>query len=93
MGGAVGEVRRVPPQRHLDDGEHEDEAGQGAAAASSFASAGGADLVGAPLVERGAATARAVVTVEVPRLLPGFPSTVARTSVAPVERFVPEEER
>ena len=31
------------------------DAGEGAAAASSFASAAGAELVGAPLVERGAA--------------------------------------
>ena len=35
----------------------------------------------------------ASVTVEVPRLLPGFPGTVRRTSVAPVERFLPESER
>ena len=69
------------------------DAGEGAAAASSFAAAAGAELVGPPRVERGATTATATVTVEVPSLLPGFPGTVARVSVAPVERFLPEGER
>jgi hypothetical protein len=68
-------------------------AGDGVSAASSFAASAGAHLVGAPSVARGAASVRASVTVRVPRVLPLFPASVRRTSVAPVERFVPEAGR
>lgn len=68
-------------------------AGAGAAAAQSFLDAAGASASLAPDVSRTSASASASVTVEVPRLLPGFPGTVRRTSVAPVERFLPESER
>lgn len=68
-------------------------AGAGAAAAQSFLAAAGGRASGGPEVARTSASATASVTVEVPHLLPGFPGTVRRTSVAPVERFVPESER
>lgn len=65
----------------------------GVEAATSFAASAGARLEGAPAVERAAGVARATVVVGVPRVLPLFPSTVRRTSVAPVERFLPEGSR
>ena len=68
-------------------------AGAGAAAAESFLAAAGAKASAAPQVSRTVDRASASVTVEVPSLLPGFPGTVRRTSVAPVERFLPESER
>lgn len=68
-------------------------AAAGVDAAQSFASSAGARLANAPAVERGAGVARATVVLSVPRVLPLFPSTVRRTSVAPVERFLPEGSR
>jgi hypothetical protein len=73
--------------------EVDSSAGAGAAAAQSFLDAAGARASVAPEASRTSASASASVTVEVPVLLPGFPGTVRRTSVAPVERFVPESER
>jgi hypothetical protein len=67
--------------------------GDGVSAASTFAAGAGARLLGAPSVARGAGLVRATVTVRVPRVLPLFPSSVRRTSVAPVERYVPEAGR
>jgi len=65
----------------------------GVAAGRAFASSAGARLSGEPAVVRGAASATATVSVHVPRVLPGFPSSIGRTSVAPRERFIPEPDR
>ena len=65
----------------------------GAAAAATFASSAGARLAAPPAVSRRASLASATVVVEVPHLLPLFPSTVRRTSVATVEQFRPEPSR
>jgi Flp pilus assembly protein TadG len=68
-------------------------AADGRRAAEELAGDAGARLVGAPTVERSAGVVRARVSVRVHRLVPGLPTSVTRTAVAPVERFVPEPER
>jgi hypothetical protein len=68
-------------------------AAAGVGAARSFLAAAGTSPSVAPEVVRSGDVVRASVTVDVPRVLPGFPATVRRTSVAPVERFIPESDR
>jgi hypothetical protein len=68
-------------------------AGSGVEAAESFAGAAGARLTRPPVVTRSGEEASATVEVAVPHVVPGFPTRVRRSSVAPVERFVPEGDR
>jgi Flp pilus assembly protein TadG len=62
----------------------------GVAAASTVVSESGARLLGAPTVSRSATWSSSEVRVGVPRVLPGFPASVARRAAGPVERVVPE---
>ncbi len=63
-----------------------------AAVTAAVADNGGA-LVGAPAVTRNATEVAVTVELSVVQLLPFGPGSVRRTASAPVERFVPEDER
>lgn len=65
----------------------------GVAAASALVADAGATLAGPPVATRSVEQASVTVRLRVPRLVPGFPATVGRRVVAPVERFLPEAER
>lgn len=66
-------------------------AGAAAAAATAVVEESGGRLAAPAVVERSSRWTTSVVRVGVPRVLPGFPSEVARRASGPVERFVPED--
>lgn len=68
-------------------------ASDGETAAQQFVAEAGITLAAAPAVDRSDDTASVTVTVTVAHLVPGWPGTVSRTAVAPVERFIPEGDR
>jgi Flp pilus assembly protein TadG len=63
-----------------------------AAAQQTVADLDGAS-VGAPSVSAGGGFVEVTVEVAVPRIVPFFPTSVRRTSIEPIERFVPESDR
>jgi len=65
----------------------------GIAAAESFVGSAGGTLASPPQLWRDAARVTVRTSVRVPHLLPGFPTSVQRTSVAMAERFIPEPDR
>lgn len=50
-------------------------------------------VVGVPLVSSGGGFVEVTVVIEVPRIVPFFPSSVRRTAIEPLERFVSESNR
>lgn len=68
-------------------------AATGGATARQTVIALGGRLIGEPAASRGLDRVTVTVRVAVPRVVPFFPSSVQRTAVEPLERFVPETER
>jgi len=67
-------------------------AADGAAAVDDFL-AGVATPAKTPVVTRDVESARAVVTLRVPHIVPFFPTEIARVATAPVERFLAPGDR
>ena len=67
--------------------------GEGVAAASALLADAHVRDVGAPVVTRTGATVRVQVAVALPRLVPGLPRAVSRSSTEPLERYLRESDR
>jgi Flp pilus assembly protein TadG len=65
----------------------------GAAAASDFVTGSHSQLVGQPVVARSADRVVVAVVVHVPQIVPGWSTSVRRSSSGPIEQFLPEARR